>query len=462
MTPQNIHFIAIGGAAMHNLALALHDLGHNVTGSDDAIHDPSKSRLQASGLLPEAMGWDPNRIHRGLDVVILGMHARQDNAELKKANELKIKVVSYPEYLYDVAKNQRRVVVGGSHGKTTITAMLLHVLDQLDRPTDFMVGAQLAGFDRMVQLTGASDILLEGDEYLSSPLDLTPKFHWYRPHLTILTGVAWDHINVFPDPENYRSQFVTYLLRMEQGGSVVWFEGDPELNKVMNEVLPQRPDLISVPYNAPNHSVVDGNLTLHLDSGSHPLGTIGAHNALNTIGAMALCAQWGIANADFLEAVQSFTGAAGRLERKLDVTLPNGQCTVFRDFAHAPSKVKATTDSIKGQFPERKLVAVLELHTFSSLNPDFLPTYKGALDAADEAWVCWSPDVLQHKKLAPLSETDVHAAFGRKDLGTCNSVSEVTSAAQNAAGPNTVVLLMSSGRFEGADLLGAIQKTLNP
>ncbi|MCH1575270.1 MAG: Mur ligase domain-containing protein [Flavobacteriales bacterium] len=461
MTPQNIHFIAIGGAAMHNLALALHDLGHNVTGSDDAIHDPSKGRLAASGLLPEVMGWHTERIHAGLDVVILGMHARKDNPELAKANGLKIKVVSYPEYLYDIAKGQRRIVVGGSHGKTTITAMLLHVLDQLDRPTDFMVGAQLAGFDRMVQLTGARDILLEGDEYLSSPMDLTPKFHWYRPHLTILTGVAWDHINVFPNPENYRAQFVTYLLRMEPGGSVVWFEGDPELQKVMNEVLPQRPDLISVPYNVPEHSVIEGTLTLQLESGLHPLGTIGAHNALNTVGAMALCAEWGISNAEFLRAVKGFTGAAGRLERKLDIDLPNGSCTVFRDFAHAPSKVKATTDSIKGQFPERKVIAMLELHTFSSLNPEFLPTYSKALDAADEAWVCWSPDVLKHKRLPPLSAEDVHAAFERSDMGTCNTAEEMMAAVKDAAAPNTVFLLMSSGRFDGADLQGTIEQALS-
>lgn len=445
---------------MHNLALALHDLGHHVTGSDDAIHDPSKGRLEAAGLLPETMGWHPERIHAGLDVVILGMHARQDNPELAQANDLKIKVVSYPEYLYDVAKNQKRVVVAGSHGKTTITAMLLHVLDQLGRKTDFMVGAQLAGFDRMVQLTDAPDILLEGDEYLSSPLDLTPKFHWYKPHLTILTGVAWDHINVFPDPENYRAQFVTYLLGMEQGGSVVWFEGDLELQKVMDEVLPQRPDLNSVPYNSPKHSVIEGTLTLHLEDGMHPLGTIGAHNALNTIGAMALCAQWGISNAAFLQAVRGFTGAAGRLERKLDIDLPNGSCTVFRDFAHAPSKVKATTDSIKGQFPDRKVIALLELHTFSSLNPEFLPTYSGALDAADEAWVCWSPDVLAHKRLPPLSAGDVHAAFDRKDMGTCQTPEEMTAAVMDAAGPNTVFLLMSSGRFEGADLQGGIEKAL--
>ena len=387
---------------MHNLALALHDLGHHVTGSDDAIHDPSKGRLEAAGLLPETMGWHPERIHAGLDVVILGMHARQDNPELAQANDLKIKVVSYPEYLYDVAKNQKRVVVAGSHGKTTITAMLLHVLDQLGRKTDFMVGAQLAGFDRMVQLTDAPDILLEGDEYLSSPLDLTPKFHWYKPHLTILTGVAWDHINVFPDPENYRAQFVTYLLGMEQGGSVVWFEGDLELQKVMDEVLPQRPDLNSVPYNSPKHSVIEGTLTLHLEDGMHPLGTIGAHNALNTIGAMALCAQWGISNAAFLQAVRGFTGAAGRLERKLDIDPSQRQLHRIPRLCTRPlPKVKATTDSIKGQFPDRKVIALLELHTFSSLNPEFLPTYSGGARCSRRSLGMLGPLTCSHTRGCP-------------------------------------------------------------
>jgi UDP-N-acetylmuramate: L-alanyl-gamma-D-glutamyl-meso-diaminopimelate ligase len=456
MTPQHIHFIAIGGAAMHNLALALHDLGHNVTGSDDAIHDPSKGRLAASGLLPDRMGWYPERIHAGLDVVILGMHARADNPELNKANDLGLRIVSYPEYLYEAAQNQQRIVVAGSHGKTTITAMLLHVLDHIGKKTDFMVGAQLAGFDRMVQLTGANDIVLEGDEYLSSPLDLTPKFHWYRPHLTILTGVAWDHINVFPDPDFYREQFVTYLLKMEPGGTVVWYSGDEELQKVMDEALPKRPDLKSIPYAEPEHEVEDGTLMLCLPDGRFPLGTVGGHNALNTVGALALCTAWGISRKDFLEAVKGFTGAAGRLERKRDLKLQGGDCTIFRDFAHAPSKVKATTASIKQQFAGRKLIAVLELHTFSSLNPAFLPTYAGALDAADEAWVCWSPDVLKHKKLPPLSASDVHRAFQRKDLGVCTSPEQILTAVTRATAPDTVFLLMSSGRFEGADLIGAI------
>lgn len=445
---------------MHNLALALHDLGHHISGSDDAIHDPSRSRLQAAGLLPDTMGWQPDRLHPDLDVVILGMHAREDNPELTRARELGLRVVSYPEYLHEVARDQHRVVVAGSHGKTTITAMLLHVLHRLGRKVDFMVGAQLDGFDRMVQLSGAEDILLEGDEYLSSPLDLTPKFHWYRPHLTILTGVAWDHINVFPTPEVYRAQFVEYLMRMEQGGAVVWHAEDPELAKVMDAVLPQRPDLRSIPYRMPEHVVEDGTLLIRHGEGLHPLGTVGAHNALNTAGAMALCGQWDIPADRFLEAVRDFTGAAGRLERKLDIDLGGGPCTVFRDFAHAPSKVKATTASIKSQFPGRKLIALLELHTFSSLNPAFLPTYAGALDAADEAHVCWSPDVLRHKRLPDLSASDVHSAFRREDLGVCTSPEDAIGAVTRAAGPNTVFLLMSSGRFEGADLIGTIRHSL--
>ena len=460
MTPQRIHFIAIGGAAMHNLALALHDLGHHVTGSDDAIHDPSKSRLEAAGLLPVEMGWHPDRLNPDIDVVILGMHARKDNPELARAEEMGLRIVSYPEYLYEAARNQHRVVVAGSHGKTTITAMLLHVLDRVGRKTDFMVGAQLAGFDRMVQLSDAPDILLEGDEYLSSPLDLTPKFHWYKPHMTILTGVAWDHINVFPDPDHYREQFVIYLNKMEQGGTVVWYAGDTELQRVMEAVLPARPDLVSIPYDMPDHHIEDDRLVLDLPEGEFPLGTLGAHNALNTAGAMALCEQWGISKRDFLRAVQDFTGAAGRLEKKWDQKFEGGSCTVFRDFAHAPSKVRATTHSVKQQFPERKVIAMLELHTFSSLNPEFLPTYAGALDAADEAWVCWSPDVLKHKRLPDLTTGDVHAAFQREDLGTCNAPSDMLEAVKNAAAPNTVFLLMSSGRFEGADLLGSIQDQL--
>lgn len=460
MTPQRIHFIAIGGAAMHNLALALHDQGHHVTGSDDAIHDPSRSRLERAGLLPEIMGWNPERIHGDLDVVILGMHARADNPELAEARRAGIRVVSYPEYIFEAARDQFRVVVAGSHGKTTITAMLLHVLDSIGRRVDYMVGAQLEGFDRMVSLSGAEGIILEGDEYLSSPEDLTPKFHWYRPHLTIITGVAWDHINVFPDPDVYRAQFVTYIHRMETGGTVVWCADDPELGKAMEEALPLRPDLRSVPYHMPKHEIIDGRLHLILPEGRFPLGTVGGHNALNTIGALALCSEWGIKKTDFLNAVASFTGAAGRLERKWDHAFEEGGCTIFRDFAHAPSKVAATTASIKEQFADRQLIALLELHTFSSLNPAFLPTYAGALDAADEAWVCWSPAVLEHKQLPALSETDVHRAFQREDLGVCQSPEAMIEAVRASARPGTVFLLMSSGRFEGADLEGAIRSAL--
>lgn len=448
---MNIHFIAIGGAAMHNLALALHDLGHHVTGSDDAIHDPSRSRLEKAGLLPPNMGWDPERIHSNLDTVILGMHARPDNPELSQARALGLPVVSYPEYLFEAAQLKRRVVVAGSHGKTSITAMLLHVMHKLGRTPDFMVGAQLTGFDRMVQITQAEDMLLEGDEYLSSPIDLTPKFHWYRPHLTIITGVAWDHINVFPDPENYRAQFTEYLRRVEPNGCVVWCEEDPELEKAIEEVKPERPDVEWVPYQTPEYSIVNGTLQVHTDEGATPLQLVGPHNALNLAGAMALALRWGVEKADFLTAVQDFAGAAGRLERKLDLSWPQGQSTVFRDFAHAPSKVLATTRSVSAQFPSRKLIAVLELHTFSSLNPDFLPTYAGALDAADEAWVCYSPDVLAHKQLPPLSADIVKQAFDNDQVSVATSAAEVASALSAAQGANTVFLLMSSGQFMGLD-----------
>ena len=457
---MNVHFIAIGGAAMHNLALALHHEGHQVTGSDDAIHDPSRGRLEAAGLLPDAMGWHPERLHNGIDKVILGMHARQDNPELAKAQELGLSVVSYPEYLFEAAEDKRRIVVAGSHGKTSITAMLLHVMHALGRTPDFMVGAQLTGFDRMVRLTDAEDMLLEGDEYLSSPMDLTPKFHWYRPHLTIVTGVAWDHINVFPDKDHYRAQFEEYLRRVEPGGCVVWCAEDEELERAVNQVAQKRSDIEWIPYATPPHEINDGNLSVVTEDGPVPLQLVGSHNALNLAGALALAERWGVSRSDFMRAVSDFSGAAGRLERKLDTALAGGRCTVFRDFAHAPSKVAATTQSIKSQFSERKTIAILELHTFSSLNPDFIPTYAGALDAADEAWVCYSPDVLEHKRLPPLDAEKVRIAFDNPALKVTTSPDTLLEAAREAAGPNTVFLLMSSGRFEGADLIGAIQGAL--
>ncbi|MBK12883.1 MAG: peptidoglycan synthetase [Crocinitomicaceae bacterium] len=455
---MNVHFIAIGGAAMHNLALALHHQGHTVTGSDDAIHDPSRSRLEAAGLLPDTLGWNPNRIHTGLDKVILGMHAHPDNPELAQASALDIKVVSYPEYLYQAAIDKQRVVVGGSHGKTSITAMLLHVMHRLGRTPDFMVGAQLTGFDRMVQITDAPDMLLEGDEYLSSPVDRTPKFHWYRPHLTILTGIAWDHINVFPNPDFYREQFCEYLRNVEPNGTVVWCEEDDELARAVTTILPERPDIHWVPYDTPDFSMENGTLQVRIDGVTTPLQLVGTHNALNLAGAMKLAEAWGVSNADFLGAVQDFKGAAGRLERACD--MPEKRCTVFRDFAHAPSKVKATTNSVRDQFGDRKLIAILELHTFSSLNPEFLPTYAGALDAADEAWVCYSPSVLEHKRLPPLDVDTVRAAFQRDDLRVLDDHGALLEATKSAAGPDSVFLLMSSGRFGGKNLEEAIDVTV--
>jgi UDP-N-acetylmuramate: L-alanyl-gamma-D-glutamyl-meso-diaminopimelate ligase len=429
---------------MHNLALALHDDGHQVTGSDDQILEPSRSRLDAEGLLPEAEGWFPERITAELDVVILGMHARTDNPELLAAQALGLSVQSYPEFLFHATEQKKRVVIGGSHGKTTVTSMVLHVLQALGRPTDFMVGAQLEGFDRMVSLSQDRDLaVFEGDEYLSSPIDRRPKFFWYRPHVTLLTGIAWDHINVFPTEANYVEQFAHYLTTVEAGGTVVYCEEDAPLDQLV-----QTSGVHAIPYRTPQWETDGGTTTLHFpDGGTCRTELVGTHNFQNLAGARALCAELGVARSDFDRAISSFQGAA----RRLQPIQQGDHVVVYRDFAHAPSKVKATTDGVRASFPGRRLLACFELHTFSSLNRDFLPTYAHALDAADEAVVYFDPDVIQHKRLPELQADFVRTCFQRPDLRVITSRKDLESLwATWQAGPR-VVLLMSSGWFSGAE-----------
>ena len=441
--PMRIHFIAIGGSAMHNLALALHDDGHEVTGSDDQILEPSRSRLAAAGLLPDAEGWFPERITHDLDVVILGMHARMDNPELTTAQSLGLPVQSYPEFLYHATEQKKRVVIGGSHGKTTVTSMVLHVLQSLGRPTDFMVGAQLDGFDRMVSLSQERNLaVFEGDEYLSSPIDRRPKFFWYRPHLTLLTGIAWDHINVFPTEANYVEQFAHYLATVEPGGTVVYCEEDGQLAQLVEAA-----ELHAIPYHTPDWET-DGNRTVlrFVDGGQCATSLVGTHNFQNLAGARALCAELGVDVADFDRAIEGFQGAA----RRLQAIQQEDDVVVYRDFAHAPSKVKATTEGVRASYPDRRLLACFELHTFSSLNSDFLPTYAHALDAADEAVVYFDPEVLQHKRLPALDAEFVQRCFGRTDLHVITSREALEAHwATWQTGPR-VVLLMSSGWFSGA------------
>ena len=440
---MRIHFIAIGGSAMHNVALALCDQGHLITGSDDQILEPSRSRLERAGILPESDGWFPEKITSEIDVIVLGMHARNDNPELLRALELGVVIQSYPEFLYHMNQTTRRIVVGGSHGKTTVTAMMLHVFRAIQRPTNFMVGAQLDGFDRMVQIDrGREWCILEGDEYLSSPLDRRPKFFWYRANFTLLTGIAWDHINVFPTEENYIAQFDQYLATLAERAVVVWCEEDAKLQHVIERC--ERTDLTFVPYRTPKcipHS--DGTMRIQWSDGA-VLDTrlIGTHNMQNLAGARALASQIGISGFEFDRAIQSFTGAA----RRLETLHQSGSFVVFRDFAHAPSKLKATVAGVKASYPNRALTAIFELHTFSSLNRDFLPTYRDCMAAADEAIIYFDPSVLAHKKLPELSKELVKQAFGtHSNLTVVTDASELQRMVDDMGELDRTLLLMSSG-----------------
>lgn len=441
---MRIHFIAIGGSAMHNLALALHDAGNIVTGSDDQILEPSRSRLAAAGLLPAAEGWHPERITSDLDAIVLGMHARLDNPELAAAQALGVPVQSYPEFLYHATAGKRRVVIGGSHGKTTVTSMVLHVLQRLGRETDYMVGAQLVGFDRMVGLNADRDLaIFEGDEYLSSPLDRRPKFFWYQAHVTLLTGIAWDHINVFPTEANYVEQFAHYLTTLEPGATVVYCTEDERLRQLVQEAK----DVVAVAYQTPAWLPVDGGTALTFaDGGRCVTRLVGTHNFQNLAGARALCQALGVSGAAFDEAIADFSGAARRLQAIEDTD----ESVVYRDFAHAPSKVRATTAGVRASFPDRRLLACFELHTFSSLNRDFLPTYAGALDAADEAVVYFDPAVLEHKRLPDLDPEEVKLCFGRDDLQVVTSREALEALWAGWQSEPRAVLLMSSGWFSGA------------
>ncbi|MFT5821433.1 MAG: UDP-N-acetylmuramate: L-alanyl-gamma-D-glutamyl-meso-diaminopimelate ligase [Crocinitomix sp.] len=442
---MRVHFIAIGGSAMHNLAIALKRKGDEVTGSDDEIFEPSKSRLSSNGILPDKIGWDPAMIGAKIDAIILGMHARVDNPELLRAQELGLKIYSYPEFVYEQTKDKKRIVVGGSHGKTTITSMLLHVMDQLNIETDYLVGALLEGFDCMVQLSDAEYIVIEGDEYLSSPIDRRPKFHWYAPHVALISGIAWDHINVFPTFDNYVEQFKIFTDKMEPNGCMIYFEED----EAIKQIIPQmRSDISAIAYTIPDHELVDGKTYIFSEGNRIPLNIFGDHNLQNMLGAKLMLNQIGVSDEDFYRAIQSFKGAAKRLE----LIASNKTCNGYKDFAHSPSKLKATVAAVKHQYPTRKLVACMELHTFSSLKKDFLPHYENCMSEADEAIVYFSHDVVKHKKLEPISAEMVKTAFATANVTVFTDSDEMVKHLRNITWENTNLLLMSSGNFHGVDL----------
>ena len=442
---MKIHFIAIGGSAMHNLAIALHQKGYEVSGSDDTIHDPSKSRLEKYGLLPRTFGWFPEKISDSLDVIILGMHAKIDNPELLKAQELGLKIYSYPEFLFEQSKDKTRVVIGGSHGKTTITSMILHVLNYHDREVDYMVGAQLDGFETMVHLTTENEfIVLEGDEYLSSPIDRRPKFHLYKPNIALLSGIAWDHINVFPTFENYKEQFSIFTDSLTNGGSMVYNEEDENVVAVVEN---SNNHIKKYPYTTPQHFIDNGITYLETTSGDLPLEIFGKHNLQNLAGAKWICQHMGIDEDDFYEAIASFKGASKRLEKIAE----NNSTVIFKDFAHSPSKVSATARAVKEQYSDRTVFACLELHTYSSLNAEFLEQYKGALDYADKAVVFFSPHAVKIKKLDEVSEAQIANAFQRDDLIIYTNPQEFKDFLFSQNLDKTALVLMSSGNYGGLD-----------
>lgn len=441
---MKIHLIAIGGSAMHNMALALYEKGYQVSGSDDEIFEPSKTRLSNKGLLPDSIGWNEDRITADIDAVILGMHAREDNPELKKAQDLGLKIYSYPEYIYEQSKDKVRVVIGGSHGKTTTTSMVLHVMNELNIDVDYMVGAKLEGYDTMVKLTKeAKYIVLEGDEYLSSPIDRRPKFHLYKPHIGMISGIAWDHINVFPTFDNYVEQFQIFANDITE--NFIYCEEDQEVVNVANNT---KTDIKKEGYGIHPNRIESGVTILETSYGDYPISTFGDHNLMNLNAARLLCMSMRVEEEQFYKAIQSFTGASKRLEKIAE----NNETTVYKDFAHSPSKLKATTAAVKKQFKDRELIACMELHTFSSLNKEFLKQYEGSMATADKAFVFFSPKAIEHKRLEQLDPSYVKNCFASDNVEVITETDVISNHLKSTDWKGKNLLLMTSGNFGGIDL----------
>lgn len=445
---MHLHFIAIGGAIMHQLAITSKEKGYQVTGSDDEIADPAKSNLANAGLLPSQEGWFPEKITRSLDAVILGMHARLDNPELVKAKELGLPVYSFPEYIYEHSKNKKRVVIAGSHGKTTTTSMIMHVLKDQHVDFDYLVGAKIDGFAHSVRLSDAPVIILEGDEYPASAVEKRPKIHFYHPHVAVITGIAWDHINVFPTYENYCKQFAIFMHQLSEESTLIYNAADKEVVRILEE---EAPKMKLLPYTTPHYFNRDGRVILPTDCGDRQLNIFGVHNLQNLEAARKVCRSLGLSDLQFYESIQSFSGAARRLEKVMDTN----ELVVFRDFAHAPSKLKATLNATREQYPNHLLVACFELHTFSSLNMEFLKQYAGAMDNCDKGAVFFSRHSLMVKKLPPLPPALVKESFENEKLHIFDEADSLRSWIERQIHESTkpvCLLLMSSGVFADMDL----------
>ena len=443
---MRVHFISIGGSVMHQLAIALHKKGYKVTGTDDEIFEPAAGNLAEFGLLPDQIGWDPHLITSNLDAVILGMHAKEDNPELLKAKELGLAIYSFPEYIFQESKQKKRIVVGGSHGKTTTTSMIMHALKELNNKFDYLVGAKLAGFEQSVNITDAPVIVCEGDEYPASAIERKPKFHFLYPHIAILTGIAWDHINVFPTFDFYLEQFVIFMNRIESGGVLIFNSQDVVLNKLVEDN--KRTDIRYLPYGVPEHIIENGVTTVTINGAKGLLSVFGNHNLMNLNAAYYACAELGISANEFIKVMANFTGASKRLE----LLSSNDQINIYRDFAHAPSKVKATVEAVKKQYPERTLFGILELHTFSSLNEAFMEQYNGAFDRLDVGVVFYSKHALELKRLPDLPTEKVLQGFNKKGLIVINDKYVLAKWFEQQDFNHSNILLMSSGNYDGLDI----------
>ena len=447
---MRIHFIAIGGSVMHQLAIALHRKGYQVTGSDDEIFEPASSNLKKEGILPSQAGWHPENITSGIDAIILGMHAKEDNPELIKAKEIGLKIFSFPEYIFKESGTKKRVAVGGSHGKTTTTAMIMHVLKYSNVAFDYLVGARLEGFDQSVRITDAPIIVCEADEYPASVIEKRPKFHFLFPHIAVITGIAWDHINVFPTFDFYLEQFQIFIEMIEKNGVLIYNETDEILKKLIADN--KRNDIKYIPYSLPSYFIEEGITSVMIGKEKTELKIFGNHNLLNLQAAYYVCKQLGVTDKDFAAAIAGFTGAAKRLE----ILVQNKEYNIYRDFAHAPSKVTASINAVKQQFPQRKLVAILELHTFSSLNEKFMHEYKDAMDNADEAIVFYSKHALELKRMPMLEPQSVIDGFNKRGLEVITLKENLEKKLKSIETHNTNFLFMSSGNYDGIDILKAI------
>ena len=444
---MKVHFISIGGSVMHQLAIALHRKGYQITGTDDEIFEPSRTNLLQEGILPTSIGWQPDLITQDLDAVILGMHARNDNPELQKAVELGLKIFSFPEYIYHESRQKKRIVVGGSHGKTTTTSMIMHVLSKMHFDFDYLVGAKLNGFDQSVNITDAPIIVCEGDEYPASAIEKKPKFHFLFPHIAILTGIAWDHINVFPTFDYYLEQFRIFIAKIKVDGLLIYNNADKVLKQLVEES--HRSDIRYQPYEVPVHEILDGKTSVTIDGSSSNLKVFGNHNLMNLYAAYYACKEIGVKANDFVTAIADFTGASKRLE----LLASNSNVNVYRDFAHAPSKVKATIEAVKQQYPNRKLIGILELHTFSSLNEKFMLEYDGALSKADVAIVFYSKHALELKRLPDLPIDKILQGFNQPNLLIMTDKNQLEEWLHKNDFTNSNIVLMSSGNYDGIDML---------